>query len=214
MRKIALFDMDGTLIDSGLDITLSINYVRKVNYDLEALSVQAVVDAINAPKRNLSEIFYGSTLYEESARKLFEEHYYHQCLQNVAPYEGIREVLDELHRQGVLMGVATNAPSIFAKRMLAHLGLDLFFQQIIGADNVDNPKPHPQMLHRHLDHYVYRSGTDYAWMIGDNSKDMDAASQAGIVGVFASWGFSKEGSGDRIAASPGDLVDIICGKDQ
>jgi phosphoglycolate phosphatase-like HAD superfamily hydrolase len=57
MRHIALFDMDGTLIDSGLDITLSINHVRTSCYNLDTLSVQYVIDAINAPERNLSEIF-------------------------------------------------------------------------------------------------------------------------------------------------------------
>lgn len=212
MRRIALFDMDGTLIDSGLDITLSINHVREVCYGLEALSVQAVINAINAPVRNLAEIFYGKAIYEEYAHGLFEEHYYDQCIQNVRAYEGIPNLLKILHENDFVMGVATNAPSIFAKRMLNHLGMDSFFQLIIGADEVDTPKPHPQMLHRHLEHYDYRSGTDYAWMIGDNSKDMEAASRAGIVGIFAGWGFSPNGKGDYFVATPESLLDIICKK--
>jgi phosphoglycolate phosphatase len=110
------------------------------------------------------------------------------------------------------MGVATNAPSIFAKRMLNHLELDIFFNHIIGADDVESPKPHPQMLHHHLDHFKYRSGTDNAWMIGDNSKDIEAASRAGIHSIFAAWGFSAEGSGDYFASSPESLLKIICGK--
>lgn len=212
MQKIVLFDMDGTLIDSGLDITLSINHVREVCYDLEPLHVRAVIDAINAPERNLSEIFYGKSIYEECARERFEEHYYDQCIQNVTTYAGIDELLTLLERNQVIMGVATNAPSVFAKRMLNHLGLDTFFKLIVGADDVDLPKPHPQMLQRHLNHYEYRSGTDYAWMIGDNSKDMEAANRAGIVGVFAGWGFSSEGSGDHFVSSPQSLFDIICQK--
>lgn len=214
MRHIVLFDMDGTLIDSGLDITLSINHVRMQCYNLEPLSVQAVIDAINAPVRNLSEIFYSKTLYEDQARILFEEHYFEQCIQNVTPYEGIHDLLNVLSENNVIMGVATNAPSIFAKRMLEHLDLAPFFQMIVGADNVDLPKPHPQMLHRHLDHYAYQSGTDCAWMIGDNSKDMDAASQAGIVSVFAGWGFCNEGKGDYFASTPQSLLDIIYQKDK
>lgn len=209
MRHIALFDMDGTLIDSGLDITLSINYVRASCYNLEPLSVQCVVDTINAPVRNLSEIFYGKEHYEERARELFEAHYFEQCIQNVTPYHGIHDLLNVLKKNNVIMGVATNAPSIFAKRMLKHLELDSFFQLIVGADDVDAPKPHPQMLHRHLDHYNYHIGTDYALMIGDNSKDMEAAKRAGIAGVFAGWGFSSKGEGDYFASSPQALLDII-----
>lgn len=212
MRRIAIFDMDGTLIDSGLDITLSINHVRSECYSLEPLSVQAVIDAINAPLRNLSEIFYETSIYEQSARNLFEEHYYEQCIQNVAAYEGIHHLLTLLNDQGVVMGVATNAPSMFAKRMLEHVGLNSFFQLIIGADDVERPKPHPQMLNHHLNHYQYRSGTDNAWMIGDNTKDIEAASRAGIQSIFAGWGFSLEGNGDYFASSPVSIFNIICKK--
>jgi len=204
--------MDGTLIDSGLDITISINHVRAQCYALEPLSVQAVVDAINAPKRNLTEIFYEKSTYEQSARDLFEEHYYEQCIQNVVAYDGIHELLKLLDDHNVVMGVATNAPSIFAKRMLNHLGLDPFFKLIIGADNVESPKPHPQMIHHHLGHYQYRSGMDNAWMIGDNSKDIEAASRAGIQSIFAAWGFSAEGKGDYVASTPDSIFNIICEK--
>lgn len=212
MKNIALFDMDGTLIDSGLDITLSINHVRLECYDLEPLSVQTVIDAINAPVRNLAEIFYGKSIYEDRARDLFELHYYDQCIQNVKPYEGIPALLETLHQNRYVMGVATNAPTVFAKRMLEHLGLNTYFTLIIGADEVESPKPHPQMLHRHLEYYEFRSGTDYAWMIGDNSKDMEAASRAGIISIFAGWGFSSQGRGDHYAPTPESLVDIICTK--
>lgn len=205
--------MDGTLIDSGLDITLSINHVREVCYALDPLSVQSVIDAINAPVRNLSEIFYGKPIYEERSRELFERHYYDQCIQNVTLYKGILALLENLSQNGFVMGVATNAPSIFAKRMLEYLGIDSFFKLIIGADNVEAPKPHPQMLHHHLKHYNYRSGMDYAWMIGDNTKDMEAAQRAGIIGIFAGWGFSSQGEGDYFASSPDSLLDIIYQKD-
>lgn len=209
MKHIVLFDMDGTLIDSGLDITLSINHVRAQCYHLEPLSVQSVIDAINAPVRNLSEIFYGQSVYEQKARDLFEEHYHEQCIQNVSPYNGICELLATLNENNIIMGVATNAPTQFAKRMLKHLKMDDFFQLILGANDVEEPKPHPQMLNRHLKHYNYRSGIDNAWMIGDNSKDMEAAMRAGIKGIFAGWGFSSQGSGDYFASTPESLLEII-----
>lgn len=209
MGQIAIFDMDGTLIDSGRDITLSINYVREQCYSLPPLTITEVVDAINAPRRNLSEIFYATPTYEASARSNFEEHYYDQCIQNVASYEGIEEVLRHFTHQGFLMGVATNAPGIFARRMLTHLGLNRFFSLIVGADDVETPKPHPQMLQKILDYHAFDSGTDNAWMIGDNSKDMEAAEQAGIPGIFAGWGFSPQGAGDYFAEHPKELLRII-----
>jgi phosphoglycolate phosphatase len=209
MRRIAIFDMDGTLIDSGRDITLSINHVRKHHYGLDPLSVTAVVAAINAPHRNLAEIFYATLSYEERARQAFEEHYYDQCIQHVVSYDGIKEILEHFSQLGLSMGVATNAPGLFARRMLGHLGLSGYFSLIVGADDVNNSKPHPQMLEKVLDHHRFNSGTDYAWMIGDNAKDMEAAKRAGIPGIFAGWGFSSQGDGDYFADNPSALLRII-----
>ncbi len=212
MSRIAIFDMDGTLIDSGLDITLSINDVRRRCYGLEPLSVRAVIDAINAPVRNLASIFYGTEHYESKARHAFEEHYYEQCIQNVTAYEGIEPLLASLRTQGYAMGVATNAPGIFARRMLGHLGLASYFDLILGADDVERPKPHPQMLLSHLQHHRYRPDVDAAWMIGDNSKDMEAARSAGVSSIFACWGFSTEGEGDYCASEPMELLEILRGR--
>lgn len=212
MKKIVIFDMDGTLIDSGLDITLSINHVRQSIYDLEPLEVASIIDAINAHQRNLASLFYGTDLYEPHAKALFEEHYYEQCIQNVKAYDGIESMLEILETDGAKMGVATNAPTLFANRMLEHVGLNRFFGSIIGADRVESPKPYPYMLQHHLDAHQYRSGTDRAWMIGDNSKDMEAASRAGITGIFAGWGFSSVGEGDYFAPSVNHIIDIICHK--
>lgn len=209
MQRIVIFDMDGTLIDSATDITLSINYVRHHYYHLDDLCEQFVVDAINASERNLAHLFYDTDHYDEAAKALFEEHYHTQCTQNVRAYNGITETLVKLHSQGCLLGVATNAPSKFAKRMLSHLELSQYFTHIIGADNVDHPKPHPQMIEIHLEHHGFRPTHDRAWMIGDNKKDMDAAASANITGIFAAWGFSANGNGDYLVSDPCELSAII-----
>jgi phosphoglycolate phosphatase len=107
------------------------------------------------------------------------------------------------------MSVATNAPSIFAKRMLEHLEIAQFFGSIIGADNVQLPKPHPQMLEILLDYHDYDEQYDSAWMVGDNSKDMEAAKNANIGSIFATWGFSSSGEGDFVISNPLQLHEII-----
>ncbi|MGD9970303.1 MAG: HAD family hydrolase [Sulfuricurvum sp.] len=209
MADIVIFDMDGTLIDSGFDITQSINHVRRERYGLTPIEVHSVVDAINAPVRNLAMIFYETPTYEADARAIFEEHYFEQCIQNVAAYDGIPSLLGELYDRRIVMGVATNAPTLFAKRMLGHLGIAEYFGKIIGADEVQYPKPHPEMLLRHLEHHRYNEGTDNAYMIGDNSKDMQAAREAKIKGIFAGWGFGSESGDEPFAFRPLDILKMI-----
>ncbi|MFT7860575.1 MAG: HAD family hydrolase [Sulfurimonas sp.] len=209
MQKIAIFDMDGTLIDSKKDITISVNYVREINHSLEPLSESFVVEAINMHQRNLAKLFYGTELYEERDRVIFEKHYKEQCIQNPYLYEGVGELLDTLKENEIKLSVATNAPTVFAKTMLESLQVVEHFDLVIGADKVKKSKPHPDMLHYILEHYNYLDTRDNAWMIGDNSKDMEAANNAGINSVFAAWGFSSYGTHDLIANSPHEVAELI-----
>ena len=209
MQRIVIFDMDGTLIDSAADITVSINYVRNRYYGLTKLSEQFVINAINSSDRNLAFLFYETQHYDPQAKALFEEHYHTQCIQNVRAYNGIVETLIKLNSQGCILGVATNAPSKFAKRMLSHLKISDYFTHIIGADNVELPKPHPAMLEIHLEQHGFDAKHDRAWMIGDNKKDMDAARNANISSIFAAWGFSENGIGDYLVTDPMQITTII-----
>ncbi len=192
MQKIVIFDMDGTLIDSKKDITLSINSIRKAHYNLEPLSEEFIVNAINKEVRNLPELFYGTKEYVKKDKIAFEAHYTKQCTQNPYLYEGVEEMLKKLKEHGVKLSVATNAPTPFAKLMLGSLGVAELFDSIVGADKVNHSKPNPEMLFEILDSYEYDTTKDSAWMVGDNSKDMLSASNAKIKGLFATWGFTPQ----------------------
>ncbi len=207
--KIVIFDMDGTLLDSQKDITISVNHVREKHYNLAPLDEKFIVDAINMEVRNLPYLFYETEIYEDSARELFESHYYDQCVINPYLYDGVKETLEELLENGVKISVATNAPTQFANRMLTHLGVADRFDHIIGADQVRQSKPSPEMLERILNHYGYEHSKHKAWMVGDNSKDMLSAKAAGINSVFATWGFTPTSDHHTVIENPKDILDII-----
>ena len=207
--KVVIFDMDGTLLDSKKDITISINYIRDLHYSLPPLSEEFVVEAINMDVRNLPKMFYGTELYEEKDREVFEIHYAMQCTQNPYLYDGVQETLQTLYDNGVKLSVATNAPTPFALRMLKHLQVEHLFDVIIGADKVSASKPDPQMLNEILNHYNFDHSKHKAWMIGDNSKDMLSAKNARIDSVFATWGFSPESDYHALIKHPDEILDIV-----
>lgn len=208
-QKIIIFDMDGTLIDSKKDITISINYVREMHYKLAPLSEDFIVEAINMEVRNLPKLFYETETYEKKDMKAFEEHYHEQCIQNPYLYEGIEEILEHLKREDVKLSVATNAPTKFAQRMLSSLNVADMFDEIVGADAVSESKPSPEMLYKILSSYKYDKNRDAAWMIGDNSKDMLSAKNAGIDSLFATWGFTPNAEHDILLKHPREIADIV-----
>ncbi len=197
--------MDGTLIDSAKDITISVNEVRRINHKLDELSEDFIVEAINREQRNLAQLFYGTEEYEQRDKLLFEEHYHVQCIQNVRLYEGVEESINALLEKEVRLSVATNAPTKFACRMLDACGVLESFDFIIGADKVSRPKPDKEMLEYILNGYGYKK-EHKALMVGDNSKDMQAASNAGIEAAFATWGFSPVGEHQRIVNKPQEII--------
>ncbi len=209
MKKIVIFDMDGTLVDSKKDITISINYVRQKNHNLPPLDEEFVVEAINMEVRNLPKLFYDTECYEMQDKTLFEEHYAKQCVQNPYLYKGVVEMLDALERAGVKMGVATNAPTRFANLMLDSLGVKEKFGIIVGADRVSHSKPNPEMLLKILDFFHYDASQDRAWMVGDNSKDILSAQNAKIEALFVTWGFSPRSEFEKRIATPEELLRVV-----
>ena len=209
MQKIVIFDMDGTLIDSKKDITISVNHIRETHYSLAALSEEFIVDAINKEARNLPKLFYGTEFYEKKDMLAFEKHYSVQCTQNPYLYDGVLDTLTLLLRAGVKLSVATNAPTPFAKLMLGSLGISDMFDLIIGADEVSASKPNPEMIHKILGFYSYDAKVDKAWMIGDNSKDMMSASNAKIDGLFATWGFSPQSKFKDRVDKPLEILTVV-----
>jgi len=117
--------------------------------------------------------------------------------------------LQELKKHDFLLSVATNAPTLFAKTMLSHLNVADMFEVIIGADKVKASKPDPEMLRYILNFYNFDASSDKAWMIGDNSKDIQSAKNAKINAIFAAWGFSAHGEHNILIKNPKEVLDIV-----
>ena len=185
--KMLLFDMDGTLINSGAMIANTINYVRK-NIGLKPMSKDHILENVNDPNVNSAEFFYGTKHFTDEQSVLFENYYHEHCLTDLEIYDGIKELLEDL-KSDFSFTVATNANSEFANKMLNHLELGHYFESIVGYNDVQKPKPHPEMIYKILDqHNILKHN---AQLIGDSHKDIQAANKAGIDSVLVNWGFSN-----------------------
>ncbi len=185
--KLIMFDMDGTLLDSGTMIANTVNHVRN-NISLPSLEKDFILSNLNDPNINSAKFFFETEHYTQEQTTLFEEYYKKNCLYELEIYDGIEELLKEL-KSDFKLAVATNASSIFAKKMLNHLDLLRHFDTVFGYDNVQKPKPHPEMVHKIIQ--ATNAKYEKSLLIGDSHKDTLAATNAGIDSILVNWGFSN-----------------------
>lgn len=185
--RLIMFDMDGTLIDSGTSITNTVNHVRE-NLGFEKMEKDFILEKVNDPSINAAEFFYGTKDFTKQQKVLFEEHYNANCLNDLELYEGIQKLVNDLSSDFTL-AVATNANSTFAKKMLDHVGIGKHFETILGYDSVEKAKPNPEMVYKILDTHDIQKNN--AQLIGDSHKDIIAADKAGVDSVLVNWGFSN-----------------------
>ena len=181
-----MFDMDGTLLNSGAAIVNTINHVRD-NMGLKNMEKNYILKHINDPDINSAKFFYGTEEFTEEQNILFNEYYNKNCLNDIVLYEGIKELIETLNKNCKL-AVATNASSIFAKRMLIHLDIHHHFDMLVGYNDVKKSKPHPEMIYKIMNELNVTK--EKAILIGDSKKDTQAASNAGIDSILVNWGFS------------------------
>jgi len=200
-----IFDMDGTLIDSSEAMTQSVNFVR-ASIGLEPISKSYLEYYINQPDQHLPKIFYNTSEYDPAHKELFKEHYLVSAPQTISLYPHVREMLEILYHKATL-NIATNASDFFAINMLGHLEILDFFTHVRGANNVELPKPHPQMIEMIMCESL--STKKQTILVGDSIKDEMAAKSADVKFIFADWGYGKSETASLKALNIQELLKII-----
>lgn len=203
-KELIIFDMDGTLIDSGNVITNTINFVRS-HLGLEVIEKNLMLEQLNNPDINSAEYFYGTKEFTPEQTALFSEYYDKHCITDIVLYDGIKEMLESLEKHFILT-VATNASRDFAVKMIEHLNIKHHFDLVVGATCVKRSKPHPDMIIKTLNEYNIH--TSKAILIGDSHKDKRAAHAAGIDNILVNWGFTNHET-EQVVTSTNDLHQIL-----
>ena len=197
-RKALVFDLDGTLVDTIPDLTVTLNLalaeqgLEEVDSDLveESLhdGLEGSVDA--ALKRQAAD---GTRAADPALRgELLRRYDYHYALnvsESSRAFAGVEDVLARLRLQGAALAVCTNKSQVLSERLLSDLGLISYFDAVIGAASQRPRKPAPQPLWEALQ----RLNTEPAGavLVGDSWVDVHCAQAAGVDCLIHGAGYGK-----------------------
>lgn len=208
-KKVILFDLDGTLINSAPDLSLAVNHMlQALNRDTfsdeiihgwvgngaqilvqRALSGQSVIDenldaALSAEALDIFLTFYAENL----------------CISTVA-YPHVSVTLKILKGMGYHLAIVTNKPFAFVAPILEALELDSLFELILGGDSLPQKKPDPAPLLHVCDKLSV--SVDECVMVGDSKNDILAANACGMQSVGVTYGYNY---GENIGVYKPDII--------
>jgi phosphoglycolate phosphatase len=183
--KLAIFDFDGTLVDSIQGI---INVMRAVVEEL-GLS-KSVLDQwqhlIGVPLFKQMEIIFpnGDQAFRDQVTQRYRTVYDATLLESTPFFPDALETLQALKRAGVKMAIVSSKRTIQVERVLAHLDCQSYFDVVLGAQDVEHHKPHAQGVQITLERLSIEAKD--AVVIGDSTYDLDMAQNAGVdaIGVI------------------------------
>lgn len=193
--RAALFDLDGTLIDSAAGIAEALNHtLRDLGHapESEALIRTWIGDGARQLLRQGLR-YAGSDLPDgqafESAYALLMRHYAESLPLQARAYPGVDEALHGLRARGVRVALCTNKPQRFIVPLFDALGWDDLFDAVVGGDTLPVHKPDPEPLW----HIARGFGADPAQclMVGDSRTDAEAAQAAGMPLVLVDYGYHR-----------------------
>lgn len=207
-----IFDLDGTLVDSGADIAAAADHARRAA-GLSALPAAVIIGYVGDGTRRLMERVLAhdpatgrpgrppSSAALQAGLQRFGEYYHAHLLDRTRPYPGVPALLDALAPRCLM--VATNKPRRFTEDLLAGLGLAGRFFRVVAGDDGPARKPDPA----HLQACLAGTGIapDRTVMVGDSPNDVLAARGAGMPSVAVTWGLTPREA--LVAAGPTALVD-------
>lgn len=201
----AIFDLDGTLVNSLDDLADSANVTLQSHgfpvHEVEAYCYFVGDGTRKLMERILPQEYATDADFVEQFMSEYKDCYARNLLQKTKPYDGIMQMLEELRRCGVPMAVCTNKHQSAAEMIVNALFPHGIFQEIIGDQEGLPRKPHPKKVLRIMRNFGV-TGEQTAYF-GDTNVDMDMARNAGAFAVGVLWGFR---TAEELAAHGANLL--------
>lgn len=200
--SLLIFDLDGTLIDSKLDLAHSVNAARAY-MGMGPISHELVYSYVGNGAPVLIRRALGPEASEQDvaqALDYFIRYYAQHCLDYTVLYPGVRGALDRMRDAGSQLAVLTNKPVRISNQIVQGLGLGDHFFRVYGGNSFPLKKPDPIGIETLLS----ESGADRAAtvMVGDSAVDILTARNAGVRACGVTYGFQPE----TFQATPPDIL--------
>ncbi len=212
MKKLVIFDLDGTLLNTIADLGDACNHaLRTMGYSQHALATYNYM--VGNGVRKLIERAEPDADPEtvDQLLALFREYYDLHSTDHTQPYPGIPELLKKLHENGVAIAVATNKYQAAVDRIIPYFFPDIPFVAIMGQTDDRPVKPDPSVVFAILNKYPTPKA-DILY-VGDSAVDMETARRACIDSVGVTWGFRpvselRGAYADNIVSDPAEILTI------
>jgi phosphoglycolate phosphatase len=195
-KQLLIFDLDGTLINSALDLALAVNFMLEElgrdTFEEEVIHGWVGNGALTLVKRALlgtREVdAHLDEAYVEKALKIFLDYYEKNLCNATLPYPDVPQTLTTLKEQGYTLAIVTNKPYPFVSPILQSLRLESLFTLILGGDSLPEKKPHPLPLLHVCETLGYEVASSV--MIGDSKNDILAANACDMDSVGVTYGYN------------------------
>lgn len=185
-----IFDFDGTLFDSQVGIKNALRYALR-HFGIDEQDDELLTSFIGPPlSRSFGHYGFTPDQVEEAIRTL-RVYYREQGYAETSMYDGVRDLLADLHASGHRLAIATAKPTLFARRILEEHAHDHLFDPICGSGMEGDLLPKDVTIGQVLDHH--RPDPDQTVMIGDTIYDLQGAAACGIPSIAVTYGYGLEG---------------------
>jgi phosphoglycolate phosphatase len=214
--KLVIFDLDGTLADTILDIRDGLNGML-YEYGFPLVNKEQTLSYINngaleLVRRSLPKEYQKDEDFVKSAKRVYER-YYSQCYNNkTKEYKGCSDALKSLANCGLRLAVLSNKQDEFVKKIVSKLFVDVPFEFVLGQSEKFPTKPDPASIH-----YIISElgvSAEETVLVGDSNVDMLTAKNADIIPIGVSWGYRPkevliELGAIHVLESPSEIAGII-----
>lgn len=215
MKKLCIFDLDGTLVDSLVDLKESVNVILK-RHSFEEKTMNQIRSYVGNGLYKLMERSVPQSCQQDKLDQLYEEfleYYGEHCNDHTVKYDGIEEMLKGLKKKGLLLAISSNKRNELVQKLWKeHFGqlIDL----AIGEDPFRGIRKKPEKDEVEYLLNQLQITPREAVYIGDSEVDIQTAHQSGLDSISVSWGFKsrdflEKNGASAIADTPEDLIQLL-----